>query len=408
MSKLLILITLALGISLSGCGGGGGSSSAAGNPPPLNQAPTVNAGADQSVDEGTTVVLSALGMDDDTVTSYSWEQESGTAVTITNADLANASFGAPMIAASEVLIFRVTVTDNDGATGSDTVSISVNDTGPPLPPPPALNLVFEGEFGSFGMQIGQFNRTRAVAVDSQNRIVIADRENNRIQLCDFQGVVCTAFGSAGSAAGEFMAPQGIAVDSLDRIIVADLNNRVQICSDVGLCTAFGGQGTALGQFAGLAGIDVDSQDRIFIADTLNNRVQICDDQGICSAFDIDEPHGIAVDSQGRIIVTSRATELISICDEQGNCSSFGGLGTEPGLFSDPFTVSTDSQDRIYVTDRSNNRIQICDDIGNCQAFGGIGTGPREFDRPGGIFVDNQDRIIVGDTYNHRIQIFSIN
>jgi len=127
------LCVLSLAMICSSCGGGGGGSSAAPNPPPVNQAPTANAGADQSADEGTTVDLSATGADGDgTIASYSWQQESGTTVTVTDADMANASFDVPMVAASEVLVFRVTVTDDDGATGSDTVSITVNDT-PPQP-----------------------------------------------------------------------------------------------------------------------------------------------------------------------------------------------------------------------------------------------------------------------------------
>ncbi len=145
MPKLVILKILAIGISLSGCGGGGGGYGGEdSNPPPVNTAPTANAGADQSVDEGTTANLSATAADSDgTIVSYSWQQESGTNVTITNADMANASFVAPLVAASEDLIFQVTVTDDDGATGSDTVTVTVNDVSPP-PPPPVGNFILLG------------------------------------------------------------------------------------------------------------------------------------------------------------------------------------------------------------------------------------------------------------------------
>jgi hypothetical protein len=132
MLKLRILIMLTLVSILSSCGGSGSSEPA--NLLLPNQAPAADAGADQSVDEGATVELSGSGTDSDgNVVSYSWLQEAGTVVTITDADLANASFVAPTVSASESLIFRLTVTDDDGATGSDTVSVTVNNV--PIPPP---------------------------------------------------------------------------------------------------------------------------------------------------------------------------------------------------------------------------------------------------------------------------------
>ena len=61
------------------------------------------------------------------------------AVTISGGNSASASFTAPGVAATGDLVFRLTVTDNDGATGSDTVTITVND----VPPPTVLNWSIE-------------------------------------------------------------------------------------------------------------------------------------------------------------------------------------------------------------------------------------------------------------------------
>jgi len=146
MLKLLILIGLSFGISLSGCGGGGGGSSAAPNPPAGNQAPTVDAGADQSADEGTTVNLSATGTDSDgTIASYSWQHQNGPDVTMTNGDAANMSFVAPTVTIAEGcrerIDFDVTVTDDDGATATDRVSVWVSDTNPPAPTPASAGFI---------------------------------------------------------------------------------------------------------------------------------------------------------------------------------------------------------------------------------------------------------------------------
>jgi hypothetical protein len=95
--------------------------------PAANIAPTAYAGADQSVDEQTLVTLSGSGSDSDgTVTTYRWTQIAGQAVTLTSPNLALTRFDTPTAASSLTLIFQLTVTDNEGATTTDTVAITVN------------------------------------------------------------------------------------------------------------------------------------------------------------------------------------------------------------------------------------------------------------------------------------------
>ena len=97
-----------------------------------NQLPVVDAGSDQTVDAETTVSLQGSATDaDSTDLTYRWEQLSGTTVSITQADSATAEFTAPGEVAE--LSFKLTVTDDVGGEGSDTIVVNVV-----VPPPPPV------------------------------------------------------------------------------------------------------------------------------------------------------------------------------------------------------------------------------------------------------------------------------
>lgn len=125
--RLIRLPLLVVAAMVAGCGGGSGDDGAN---PPANRAPTANAGTSVTVVELTVVALNGSGSDPDgNPLTYAWTQTAGPAVSLANANAAQASFTAPDVAAGtpQLLTFRLTVTDPAGLSGSSTVNITVQE-----------------------------------------------------------------------------------------------------------------------------------------------------------------------------------------------------------------------------------------------------------------------------------------
>ena len=96
----------------------------------VNRAPVARAGDDLTVDPGAPARLDGSGSSDPDgdILTFAWTQTLGSQVTLSDASYVQPSFEAPW--RPEPLVFRLTVTDPDGLSDSDEVTVTVRDLAP--------------------------------------------------------------------------------------------------------------------------------------------------------------------------------------------------------------------------------------------------------------------------------------
>lgn len=98
-----------------------------------NDAPSVGAGADKHVKSGKRVELRGFADDpDNTELSYQWSHESGPRAYIYDARTATPYFIAPNVSGTQAIMIKLVVTDNEGGTSSDTITVNVRENQSPV------------------------------------------------------------------------------------------------------------------------------------------------------------------------------------------------------------------------------------------------------------------------------------
>ena len=136
----------------------------------VNKAPTISAGKEKTVKGKESVVLQANGSDTDgTIITYSWEQIAGDKVTLNNAHTAQPSFTAPSTLQDVMLRFRLTVTDNDGATAQAEVNVQVTPENAPQITfhfPPLQGVYTGSSIAAFGIANAANTNVVSVTLDA--------------------------------------------------------------------------------------------------------------------------------------------------------------------------------------------------------------------------------------------------
>ena len=163
-----------------------------------------------------------------------------------------------------------------------------------------------GQVDKPGDGIDQFNKPTDVAFGPKGEVFVADGYgNNRVMKFNKSGRFLAQWGTEGTGPGEFDLPHAIVVDSKNRVIVGDReNDRIQV---------FDLAGRHLATWPGFApyGIALDKKQRLFVADGRAQQIVQLDEAGEVTARfgkkgakpgEFNLPHMLAVDADGNLIV----------------------------------------------------------------------------------------------------------
>jgi hypothetical protein len=136
-------------------------------------------------------------------------------------------------------------------------------------------------WGSQGVEPGQFNRIRALALGPDGLLYAADACNHRLQVFTRAGQLVRVIGEAGSEPGQFLYPYDVAFAHDkeyrpigDLYVVEYGNNRVQKLTLEGRSLGvWGSAGAEPGKLHSPWALAIDSHGGVHVVDTDNHRVQ---------------------------------------------------------------------------------------------------------------------------------------
>ena len=218
---------------------------------------------------------------------------------------------------------------------------------------------------------------------------------------------------------QLVQPNGIAVDSQNRVYIADSKVRAIFIVDVDTGEYSMIKNGSDARFDWLLGLAIDDNDRLFAADSGKRHVIVFDKDHKAEAAiseGLVDPGGLAVDNENRFLyVTDAEQDLVLVYDLDPPFKLVRKLGTpgtehtstKPGEFAKPAGVAVDQDGNVYVSDTWNNRVEVFDADGTfIRTFGEAGDGPGYFARPKGISIDSDGHVWVADALQDRVQVFT--
>lgn len=184
-------------------------------------------------------------------------------------------------------------------------------------------ITYTHKFGRYGSSQGEFTEPNGVAINAGGDIIIADTNNNRVQIFDKNGVYKYHFGEGSKAkdSGNLLFPNRVAVmEKTGDIVVTERapTHQVQIYNQYGQFIRRFGANILQHPRA----VAVDSQGRIIVVECKVMRVIIFDQSGdVLNKFHCNQtlhfPNGVAVNDRQQIFISDNRIHCVVVYDYNG-------------------------------------------------------------------------------------------
>ncbi|KAJ8342516.1 hypothetical protein SKAU_G00324440 [Synaphobranchus kaupii] len=284
--------------------------------------------------------------------------------------------------------------------------------------------------GTRGRERGEFTNLQGISTSSNGRVVVADSNNQCIQVFSNDGQFKLRFGVRGRSPGQLQRPTGVTVDMNGDIIVADYDNRwVSIFSSDGKFKNKIGAGRLMGP----KGVAVDRNGHIIAVDNKaccvfifqsngklvtkfgargtsdrqfaeKSGANLALEQKLSKSGPVFSPHFVAVNNKNEIVVTDFHNHSVKVYNADGEfLFKFGSHGEGNGQFNAPTGVAVDANGNIIVADWGNSRIQVFDSSGSFLSY--INTSADPLYGPQGLALTSEGHVVVADSGNHCFKVY---
>ncbi len=251
---------------------------------------------------------------------------------------------------------------------------------------------------------------------TDDSLVVTDVFNHCLRLVDSNGKFLEKIGREGRGGGQFKEPSAVVVTPNNQILVAERDNpRVQKFNPSGKYLLKFGQKVLWGsQLSDPVGLAVNLNGNIYVSDWDKSAIFVFSNTGkllfVIKKDELRFPAGITFDKRGRLLVVDRKSHCVHILTPEGDyVGQIGSEGTKPGQLYFPYGIAvTPKKGNVIVTESGNDRVSVFSASGTfLECFGRHGSEAGMFNHPRHVCVNSKEQVIIADEMNQRLQVFEL-